>query len=200
VNVRSVEILRREHALIGLVLARLEDAVQAVQSGGAVDEVLLRKAFEFAQGFVHGVHQAKEEIFSRRAVDRGLAGGDADGCSDVLDFAGAAVRALADALEGDAAARRLLSENAKAYVGLVRSHIIGRKAIFKTAEGTLSEEDDRLLVSLFSAAEERFGTDVAERYARLAEEIRQEAGALAARNAQNLPTHAPEGYHGRRGG
>lgn len=150
---RSVEALRKDHELIRRTLSCLERAAEEVQSGGRVEEDVFRKAFDFARGFVHGPHQIREEILSRHAMKSGLDGGGTEVCSDILDFLGAALRALPEALQGEPTARRLLSENAKAYVGLVRSHIVSREELFEAAESIFSEEDERTLSSLFRAAE-----------------------------------------------
>jgi hemerythrin-like domain-containing protein len=176
-NVRSVEILREDHALMRRVLGRLGRAVEEALAGGCVDEDVFRKALGFAKEFVHGIHQAREEILSRHARRMGLDGGGTNPCNDILDFLGAALRALPDAAQGEPAARRLLAENAKAYVGLARSHIVGREEVFRAAERALSEDDDRMLLSLFEAAERKLGGGAPARYAELAREIEARAKA-----------------------
>jgi hemerythrin-like domain-containing protein len=193
--VRSVEILREDHALMRRVLVCLGRAVEEALAGGRIDEEIFSKALGFAKEFVHGIHQAREEILSRHARRRGLDGGGTNACNDILDFLGAALRALPDAAQagravelhdarresggyrrrGDPAARRLLAENAKAYVGLARSHIVGREEVLRGAERGLSEDDDRMLLSLFEAAERRLGGEPPRHYAELVREIEARA-------------------------
>ncbi|MHC4198523.1 MAG: hemerythrin domain-containing protein [Planctomycetota bacterium] len=174
---RSVEILREDHALMRRVLACLGRAVEEALAGGRIDEEVFGKALGFAKEFVHGIHQAREEILSRHARRKGLDGGGANPCNDILDFLGAALRALPDAVQGEPAARRLLAENAKAYVGLARSHIVGREGVFRGVERGLSEDDDRMLLSLFEAAERRLDGESPRHYAEVVREIEARAKA-----------------------
>jgi hemerythrin-like domain-containing protein len=176
-NVRSVEILREDHLLMRRALGCLARAVEEALAGGHIDEEVFGKALGFAKEFIHGIHQAREEILSRHVRRRGLDGGGANACNDILDFLGAALRALPDAAQGDPAARRLLAENAKAYVGLARSHIVGREGVLSTAERGLSEDDDRMVLSLFEAAERRLGGESPGHYAELVREIEARAKA-----------------------
>jgi len=173
--VRSVEILREDHALMRRVLICLGRAVEEALAGGRIDEEVFGKALGFAKEFVHGIHQAREEILSRHARRAGLDGGGANACNDILDFLGAALTALPDAAQAEPAARRLLAENAKAYVGLARSHIVGREEVFRDAERGLSEDDDHMILSLFEAAERRLGGEPPRHYAEVVREIEARA-------------------------
>ena len=140
-------------------------------AGGRIDEDVFRKGLGFAKEFVHGIHQTREEILSRHARRRGPDRGGNSVRIDILDFLGAALRALPDAAQGEPAARRLLGENAKAYVGLAESHIVDREDVFCGVERALSEDDDRMILSLFEAAEQRLGGAAPRHYAQLVDEI-----------------------------
>ena len=176
---RSIELLRREHALIEKVADCLDGAADSLRTSGRVDEELFLKALEFINGFTHRVHQAKEEILSRLAVDRCLVEAESRPCRDLLDFGGAMLAALPEAARGEPAARRMLSENAKAYVALIRSNVRSREMLFDAVERSFSERDDRTLVALFQEAERRLGEGAVERYGRLADEIDERGEALA---------------------
>jgi hemerythrin-like domain-containing protein len=176
---QSIGLLRHEHALIEKVAACLDRAADSVQAGGPVHEEFFLKTLEFINGLVHRVHQAREEILSRFVIERCRMEAEVRPCSDLLDFSGAILRSLPEAADGEPAARRLLSENAKAYVALVRSNIRSRRMLFDTVERSLSEGDDRTLVALFEEAECRLGEGAAERYGRLADAIEKRSEAPA---------------------
>ncbi|MHC4253670.1 MAG: hemerythrin domain-containing protein [Planctomycetota bacterium] len=178
---RSIELLRREHVLIEKVVASLDRAADFAREGERVDEELFLRALDFTNGFTHRVHRAKEEVLSRLAAGRGLLEAESRPCSDLLDFSGAMLRALPEAARGEPTARRLLSENAKAYVALMRSHFRGREALFDVAERSLAEEDDRTLVTLFERVERQLGQGQVERYRRLADEVHERSESFARR-------------------
>jgi hemerythrin-like domain-containing protein len=175
---RAIELLRNEQTLIERVVSCLGRAADAVREGGPVDKELFLKALEFVNGFAHRVHQAREDILLRHMEEHGLLVPETTAHGDTREFADAMVRALPEAARGDDAARRMLSENAKAYVGLVRSHMQRAETdVFAAAEAGLSNEDDQAMLSLFRAAERAAthdsGEAAAERYERLADEIGQ---------------------------
>jgi hemerythrin-like domain-containing protein len=175
---RAIELLRDEHALIGRVASCLGRAAEAVRSGGPVDEELFLKALEFVDSFAHRVHQVKEDILFRRMEEHGVPMPEMTAHADTREFADAMVRALPEASRGDDAARRMLSENAKAYVGLARSHMQRVETdVFAAAEAGMSDHEDQAMLSLFRAAERAVSHEAnevsAERVGRLADEVEQ---------------------------
>lgn len=171
---QTIETLRREHEAIGKVLASLERAADAVQSGGSVHETLFLKAIEFVTEFAHRLHQAKEEVFSRRLAEHGLVGPEGREHGDIGKFAAACLRVLRNAARGDPASRRMLAENAKAYVGILRSHIaLEDNELFDAATRELTEHDDREIMSAFGRIERELGEAPAGRYERLAAEVEE---------------------------
>ena len=171
---QAIETLRREHEVIGKVLAGLERAAGAVQSGGRVHEGLFLKALECVRGFVYGLHQAKEDILFRKLAEKGLVGPEGREHGDIGEFAAACLRALPEAARGDPASRRMLAENAKAYVGILRSHIAREEGeLFDEALRTLSADDDRELTAAFGRIERELGEGESGRYERLAGEVEE---------------------------
>jgi len=181
-TVQVIDTLRREHEVIRKALAVFESAADAVQSGGSVREELFLKTLEFITRFVHRLHQAKEDILFRRLAGKGLAGPEAREHEDVREFAAACAKALPGAARGDPASRRMLAENAKAYVGILRSHIaLEDSDILNAALQSLSEEDDREIMAAFERVERELGEGAAGRYERLAGEIEDLAAAFGKR-------------------
>jgi hemerythrin-like domain-containing protein len=176
----SANTLAREHEMIVRVVSCLERAVEESRSGGRLEEELLSKVLDFAQGFIHRSHQAREEIFYRHLAGWTSDGGGALEHSFLREFVAAMSRVLPEAARGGPAAARMFRENATAYVGLMRSHLKREDmAIAEISTMAVPEREDRELMSRFAAVDRSLGEDGAERYFRLAQEIEKRWGRQA---------------------
>jgi hemerythrin-like domain-containing protein len=193
---QAIDTLRREHEVIVKVLAALERAAEAArpdsargrggpgwpgssQSAEKVHRELFLKALEFVTGFVQRLHQAREEVLLRRLAGHEVPAADEREHGEIGEFAAACLRALPDAARGDPASRRMLAENAKAYVGILRSHIAREEDdLFDAATRALSEDDDREITAAFGRIERELGEGEPGRYEKLAGEVGELAKAI----------------------
>ena len=177
--------LRTEHRAIERMLAVLETAAQRLERGERVRPEVFRQAVDFVRNFADRCHHAKEEqnLFPRmeaRGVPR--QGGPIGIMLFEHDEGRAYVGAIAaaiDAYERDnQTAGRVIAENARGYVDLLRQHIMKEEnALFPMADRVLSAADQDELDRRFEQIEtEVMGPGVHERYHRLLDELEQEMG------------------------
>jgi CBS domain-containing protein len=154
---RSCEHLRREHRLIGDVVAALGALSERGQSGASnVAALPIAGAIDFFAWFVAGCHDAKED---RALFPALVAAGVEDG--------GLMARLRAQHQEGERllGVLRSLTRRHRAegeawqllgtYLDLVRGHITSEDdALFPLAEGVLSPEDDATLERAFRHIED----------------------------------------------
>jgi CBS domain-containing protein/hemerythrin-like domain-containing protein len=187
VTLRSCDQLRREHALIGQVVAGLAGLAERRRHGSEVPTLPATGAIDFFADFVARCHEAKEEQALYPALE-------AHGISD-----GDAMQALrADHEEGArllGALRPLFSRHQvvdgeawsllDAYVGLLRRHISREDGeLLPLAERVLSADDDVRLEQAFREIEEReLGREGGDALIALAAAVAQASEALAARPA-----------------
>ena len=177
--------LRTEHRAIERMLAVLEAAAQRIEQGERVPPDVFRQAVDFVRNFADRCHHAKEEenLFPRmeaRGVPRdgGPIGVMLFEHDEGRAFVGAVAGAI-DVYERDGqAAARVIVENARGYVDLLRQHITKEdNVLFPMADRVLTAADQAELERRFELIEaERMGPGVHERYHRLLDELERELG------------------------
>jgi hemerythrin-like domain-containing protein len=177
--------LRTEHRAIERMLAVLDAAAQRLEQGERVRPEVFRQAVDFVRNFADRCHHGKEEenLFPRmeaRGVPRD--GGPIGVMLFEHDEGRAFVGAIADAIDvyerdGQAAAR-VIAENARGYVDLLRGHIMKEdNVLFPMADRVLSPADQTELERRFEQIEtERMGPGVHERYHQLLDDLEREMG------------------------
>jgi hemerythrin-like domain-containing protein len=182
---KATEDLMTEHRAIERMLAILEEAAQRLERGQRVRPDLFREAVDFVRNFADRCHHAKEEenLFPRmeaRGVPR--QGGPLAVMLREHDQGRAHVATIAGAIgayeSGDESAARTIAENARAYVGVLRGHIMKEDSVlFPMADRVLILDDQQELVERFEQIEtEVMGPGVHERYHRLLDDLGQELG------------------------
>jgi hemerythrin-like domain-containing protein len=154
---RSCDLLKRDHALIGEVLRAVETLLDANEKGRTIPGPPLAGAMEFFGAFVERCHEAKEEqaLFPILA-SLGILDGDA--LRTVQSEHGEG-RRLLEALRAHCARcgiEREVGGLLGAYVSLQRHHMAFEDvSIFPRAEIGLSAEDDARVREAFERIEER---------------------------------------------
>jgi len=162
---KSLEILIKEHSLIVYALECLTAARDRLEKGKRPPGEFFQKAVEFFQTFADKFHHFKEEFLMF-----GLLSQKNDGAYDVeigtLRYQHERCRTFIDKIKasiggysiGDEIATSILLENLASYISLLKLHIyIEDHIFFKMVEQTLSQEEDRSLLSQFRIEEERNG-------------------------------------------
>ena len=176
--------LRTEHRAIERMLAILEAAAQRLEQGERVRPDLFRQGVDFVRNFADRCHHAKEEenLFPRleaRGVPRqGPIGVMLFEHDEGRAFVGAIAGAI-DVYERDGqAAARVIAENARGYVDLLRAHIAKEdKVLFPMADRVLNPADQAELEQRFEQIEtEVMGPGVHEQYHRLLDDLEREVG------------------------
>ncbi|MDP2858754.1 MAG: hemerythrin domain-containing protein [Bacillota bacterium] len=179
----ATDVLRTEHRAIERMLAVLETAAQRLEQGQPVRPDMLREAVDFVRNFADRCHHGKEEenLFPRleaRGVPR--EGGPIAVMLSEHEQGRAYVGAMADAIDayegGEESAALAIAENARAYVELLREHIMKEdNVLFAMADRVLSPADQQELEQRFEQIEtEVMGPGVHERYHRLLDDLEQE--------------------------
>jgi hemerythrin-like domain-containing protein len=174
---KATEALKHEHRVIERVLAVLQ--ILADPSRPLALEPW-RKAIQFIRGFADQCHHLKEEKILFPALEKqGVAveGGPIGVMLMEHEEARGYVRAMSEALEkiteDPEAAKKILLEKARAYLGLLREHI--RKeddVLFNIADAMLSPDEQKQLVRDFEEHEvSEIGSGVHEKYIALLEEL-----------------------------
>ena len=177
--------LRTEHRAVERMLAVLEAAAQRLEQGERVRPEVFRQTVDFVRNFADRCHHGKEEqnLFPRleaRGVPR--QGGPIGVLLFEHDQGRAYVGAIAGAIgayeaDGQSAAR-VIAENARGYVDLLRGHIAKEDGVlFPMADRVLTPADQAELEQSFERIEtEVMGPGVHERYHRLLDDLEREMG------------------------
>jgi hemerythrin-like domain-containing protein len=181
--------LRTEHRGIERMLAILEAAAMGLEQGERVRPDLFRQSVDFVRNFADRCHHAKEEenlfpSMEARGVPRegGPIGVMLFEHEQGRAFAGA-IADVIDAYEaGDPTSARLIADNARGYVDLLRQHIAKEEnVLFPMADRILSPGEQAELEERFEKIEtERMGAGVHERYHELLDDLEQELGLVGA--------------------
>ncbi|HXG35759.1 MAG TPA: hemerythrin domain-containing protein [Dehalococcoidia bacterium] len=181
----SIALLKDEHRAIERMLAILEEASDRLAEGRSLRAALFREAVEFIQNFGDRCHHGKEEeILFPRLEAAGMPRDNGPLAVMLMehDEGRAYVRQLSEAAAamegGEASAAAAVIENARAYVQLLRMHILKEdNVLFPLAQRLLTAEDDAELERRFEQAEaEVMGPGVHERYHELLDALEQELG------------------------
>jgi hemerythrin-like domain-containing protein len=158
----AIRQLKEEHRGALLMLDILESVCRRLEEGRHVDLSHPDRILDFLKGFVDSCHHAKEEECFFPALEQaGLPRESGPIRVMLMEHEEGRVRiremkkALAALRGGDSSAARSFTENARAYGGLLRSHI--RKeddVLFPMAEERLSPEKWEELATLFDKVEE----------------------------------------------
>jgi hemerythrin-like domain-containing protein len=171
------DVLKHEHRLIEKVLAVLESFAED-PAAGSFDA--WEKTLEFIREFADRCHHLKEERILFPALEShgiSTAGGPLGVMLEEHEQGRAHVGAMREALErwanGEEAAKAVMSENASAYLRLLREHI--RKeddVLFVMADEALTDAEQKKLVDEFEKHElEEMGAGIHEKYSAIAREL-----------------------------
>ena len=179
------QMLVDEHAVITSVLDAVAAVATRAERSGDFPQEFFEKAFDFFPAFADKYHHAKEEehlfpALERRGMPRH---GGPIGCMLSEHEEGRRhVQAVREALrrtaEGDATARVAVRDEARAYVDLLRQHIMKEnQVLFVMSDNVLTDEDQQELWGRFQSAERSaLPPGERERYIALAKELRGFAG------------------------
>lgn len=179
------EVLTAEHRAIERMLAVLEAAAQRLRAGERVPAEIFREAVDFVGNFVDKYHHGKEEanlfpLLEERGVSR--EGGPLGVMLHEHDvgrkYIGAIDAAIGAYEEGAEAAARVIEENVRGYIHLLRHHIWKEEhVLFPMADQVLSSVDQQELGERFEQVEAQvMGPGVHERYHELLDRVEREIG------------------------
>lgn len=184
----ATDILKEEHRLIERVLDALERAAGQLERGGNIRPGFFVDAAAFASGFADGCHHRKEEgvLFGAMiAAGAPVHGGAIDMMREEHDQGRFFVRAMRDGAQrlasGDIMARGKVVANAKAYVALLRDHIMKEdEMLFPMADELIPPDAERDVLAGFDAIERQDAAHEShEEYAALVARLEEEAAGLA---------------------
>ena len=175
------ETLEEEHHYIQKVVGVMAVIAEKLEKGEAIDAETLQEIVEFMRTFADKCHHAKEEthlfsLLEKRGVP---VRGCPIGILTVEHQRGRAlVASLASATEvyakDIASAKKNLIEPLRALTGLYPGHIWKEDyLLFPMTNKVLSAEDQKDLGEKFEMVEKTIGTDVHERFERMAENLEQ---------------------------
>ena len=182
VDEKATDVLKREHRIIERVLLAVE---KLTKISGAIPVEPWEKAIDFIRNFADKCHHLKEEGLLFPALEEhGIPreGGPIGMMLMEHEEGRGYVRAMAAALSGakqdPAAAKTKLDENARAYVRLLKQHILKEDEIlFNLADDVLKPEEQKELLREFEEHEAReIGPGVHEKYLKIAQELERFAG------------------------
>jgi len=162
---KATQQLKDEHEGIRAMLNILEKVSEKLERTGAVEKEHFDGILEFLETFVDRCHHAKEEdvLFpamvalsdEARAPNAAMRAEHATGRGYVRSMS----RAYAAHVEGDVPSSRDITENARAYVSLLRDHIVKENdVLFEVVDKTFShEKQDELFEGFERIEEERIG-------------------------------------------
>ncbi len=157
---KPMQILVDEHTVITAVLDAVETVANRADAGEFPQE-FYEKAFDFFPTFADKCHHAKEEdqlfpLLESRGVPRE---GGPIGCMLRDHNAGrahvaAALQALQRTAQGDRVARAVVRQEALAYAGLLRQHILKENTIlFVLGDQYMTGSDKAELLKKYNCAE-----------------------------------------------
>jgi hemerythrin-like domain-containing protein len=181
---QATDILMEEHRVIERILACLEISANKVIAGQWVRPGFFLEAAQFIKGFADGCHHHKEEgVLFKSMVTHGAS--DKEGPIAVMlwehEQGRGYTRAMREAAErwesGDQSASRTAAENALAYVGLLRQHIMKEdRILFPMANQVIPlRNHDTVLEGFEHVEHEETGEGVHEKYLALAVALEKEA-------------------------
>ncbi|HNY64143.1 MAG TPA: hemerythrin domain-containing protein [Deltaproteobacteria bacterium] len=182
---RPTEELMHEHEVITLVLGAAAAEAGRILDTRAAHPGIVEQMLDFFRNFTDRCHHAKEEKHLFPLLEsKGMPHGGGLIASLLSDheegraLLSAVSEALPEAVRGDAAAVRIVSNSLGSYVRLLEEHIDKEnEVLFPMAERMLSSEDGARLEAAFAEVEEQeTGAGVHEKYHRLAHEIASAAG------------------------
>ncbi len=181
----AINVLKNEHRGIERMLAILDAVGERLEHQQPVRPELLADCVDFLQNFADKCHHQKEEgslfpLMEARGMPREM------GPMACMLFEHDEARALLSAIgraihsyeAGDAESARIITENATAYTGLLRHHImVEDNVLYRLAEQLLSAADQEQLAEGFERMEaEVMGPGVHERYHEILDRLEQELG------------------------
>lgn len=175
-------ILKHEHRIIERGLRALDGACLRLEWGTPLTPNALSQIVDFTSNFIDHFHHDKEEKYLFPALSRhGITedGGPLGAMKHEHEIENTLTSALGRAIEGckngEADAVKQFVEAAFKYSGHLIGHMQKEEAIlFRLADELLDEEEKASLMADFRNAESELGTDVYEKYARLATELEKE--------------------------
>ena len=180
---KATDILMDEHRVIERVLNAIEKAIHAAARGGKVRPGFFLDAAEFTKGFANGCHHKKEEGVLFKAMAESGFPAESGPIAVMLaehEQGRAFARAVREAAQkweaGDQSARQAVLQNARAYVDLLRQHIIKEDNIlFPMADKAIPPAKHAQVAEAFDRIEhEETGEGVHEKYLALAEVLEGE--------------------------
>lgn len=174
---KATEALKHDHRVIERVLGVVE---KFAEGSADVSLEVWSKAVDFIRGFADQCHHLKEErILFPALEERGIPrdGGPIGMMlmehEEARGYVRSMVAALAQSGEDPEEAKVALLENARAYLRLLRQHILKEdEVLFNMADEVLTPEDQRKLLSEFEEHEAKeIGAGVHEKYLKIAKEL-----------------------------
>lgn len=181
---KAADVLKHEHRLIEKVLSVLEEFAADPQTGSFQ---AWGKVLEFIREFADKCHHLKEEkIFFPALEGHGVsvAGGPLGVMLEEHELGRAYVKEMREALErwkkGEEDAKAALSENARAYLRLLKDHIQKEdEVLFVMADEVFTDEEQKKLVHQFETHEqEEMGLGVHEKYLEFVQELEGLGGCI----------------------
>jgi hemerythrin-like domain-containing protein len=201
---RPTEMLVEEHRVISMVLDCLEAMTDQADRSGELDWSSARQVVDFLQVFADQCHHHKEEdhlfpLMEARGFSRefGPTAVMLDEHSLARKHVQGMVQALEQAVSEPAASRAAFIANARAYLPLLRQHILKENhRLFPMADRVFSEEDQRRLQASFEDVEHAEAhAGMHARYLRIADEL-AERFKVARGRSQTSGVFACCGHHG----
>lgn len=158
---RPTDELVQEHAAISTMLDVLDSACERLDSGEDVDTRDLDRMLEFLKVFADGCHHRKEEGFLFPELEKVGIGRERGPVGVMLaehDLGRKYIKGMTQALEGmksgDGRQVPSFTQNARAYIHLLRAHIEKENnVLFPMAEMRLGNEVKQQLASGFAKLE-----------------------------------------------
>ncbi len=175
----ATDTLKHEHRVIELVLSGLERLAAQAEAGEAFSRRDAEKALKIVQNFADKCHHGKEEHHLFRMLEkRGMSreGGPLAVMLQEHEEGRAHVRAMQELLakvEVEPQAAQSFAQHSRAYVELLRQHILKEDGVlYPMAERLLSAADNAELMKAFNAIEQdEMGAGAHEEYHRWAHEL-----------------------------
>ncbi len=180
---RATEILMQEHRVIERVLDALEKAANRAGRGAAIRPGFFADAADFIRGFADGCHHQKEEGVLFKAMESAGMPTQAGPIAVMLaehEQGRAFTRSMLAAAErwegGDEAARADVATAAKAYVALLREHIMKEdNVLFPMAAQVIpGGQHSQVTAEIERVEEEETGAGTHEKYLALARKLENE--------------------------
>lgn len=181
-------ILSNEHRVIEVVLDCLEQIAGQAVTTGTLDRDSAEQAVDFFRTFADGCHHGKEEKHLFPAmVAKGVPerGGPVGVMLAEHEQGRGYIRTMSDqiaaAAEGDADAIDMFAGAAKAYVAMLRAHIMKEdQVLFPLADRMMTDEDERSLMAAYDHVEHHhMGEGTHERYLEIASRLAEKYGVKA---------------------